>query len=67
MKGKALRKHSLHEKTAASFLLKLFICSNEGCHIVWLVYVCSSFFPTDQYFAGGSFKTRAFKPILQNT
>jgi len=27
MKGKALRKHSLHEKTAASFLLKLFISS----------------------------------------
>jgi len=25
MKGKALRKHSLHEKTAASVLLKLFI------------------------------------------
>ena len=24
MKGKALRKHSLHEKTAASVLLKLF-------------------------------------------
>jgi len=31
MKGKALRKHSLHEKTAASVLLKLFISSNE-CH-----------------------------------
>jgi len=29
MKGKALRKHSLHEKTAASVLLKLFIRSNE--------------------------------------
>ena len=28
MKGKALRKHSLHEKTAASVLLKLFISSN---------------------------------------
>ena len=27
MKGKALRKHSLHEKTAASVLLKLFISS----------------------------------------
>jgi len=25
MKGKALRKHNLHEKTAASVLLKLFI------------------------------------------
>jgi len=25
MKGKALRKHSLHEKTAASVLLKLFM------------------------------------------
>jgi len=29
MKGKALRKHSLHEKTAASVLLKPFISSNE--------------------------------------
>jgi len=29
MKGKALGKHSLHEKTAASVLLKLFISSNE--------------------------------------
>jgi len=29
MKGKALRNHSLHEKTAASVLLKLFISSNE--------------------------------------
>ena len=28
MKGKALRKHSLHEKTAASVLLKLFISFN---------------------------------------
>ena len=27
MKGKALRKHSLHEKTAASVLLKLLISS----------------------------------------
>ena len=31
MKGKALRKHSLHEKTAASVLLKLFISGNEWC------------------------------------
>ena len=29
MKGKALRKHSLYEKTAASVLLKLFISGNE--------------------------------------
>jgi len=29
MKGKALRKHSLHKKTAASVLLKPFISSNE--------------------------------------
>ena len=29
IKGKALRKHSLHEKTAASVLLKLFISGNE--------------------------------------
>ena len=27
--GKALRKHSMHEKTAASVLLKLFISGNE--------------------------------------
>jgi len=32
MKGKALRKHSMLEKTAASVLLKLFISSNEKCH-----------------------------------
>ena len=32
MKRKALRKHSLHEKTASSVLLKLFISSNEWCH-----------------------------------
>jgi len=29
MKGKAHRKHSPHEKTAASALLKLFISGNE--------------------------------------
>ena len=34
MKGKAFRKHSLHEKTAASVLLKLFISSNERCHSI---------------------------------
>ena len=28
-KGKALGKHSLHEKTAASVLLRLFISGNE--------------------------------------
>ena len=32
MKGKALRMHSLHEKTAASVLLKLLISSNEWCY-----------------------------------
>jgi len=32
MKGNALRKYSLHEKTAASDLLKLFISSNDWCH-----------------------------------
>jgi len=34
MKGKALRKHSLHEKTAASVLLKPFIifkCKQHAC------------------------------------
>ena len=30
MKEKALRKHSLHEKTAASVLLKPFISSNDN-------------------------------------
>ena len=29
MKGKVLRKHSLHDNTAASVLLKLFISGNE--------------------------------------
>jgi len=32
MKGKSLRKHSLHEKTAVSVLLKLFISGNEWWH-----------------------------------
>ena len=32
MKGKALRKHSLHEITAASVFLKPFISSIESCH-----------------------------------
>jgi len=32
MKGKALRKHNLHEKKTASVLLKLLISGNEGCH-----------------------------------
>jgi len=32
MKGIALRKHSMYEKTAASVLLKLFISSNEWCN-----------------------------------
>jgi len=32
MKRKSLMKHSLHEKTAASVLLKLFISRNEWCH-----------------------------------
>jgi len=33
MKGKALRNRSLHGKTAASALLKLFISGNEKCQI----------------------------------
>ena len=32
MKGKALKKHSQHDKNSASVLLKLFISDNEGCH-----------------------------------
>ena len=35
MKGKALRKHSLHEKTTASVLLKLFISSVKP----WKIFV----------------------------
>ena len=38
MKGKALRKHSLHEKTAASVLLKLFISGMNDYHK--LLYNC---------------------------
>ena len=35
MTGKAIRKHSLHEKTAASVLLKLFISSkNQPARVV---------------------------------
>jgi len=37
MKGKALRKHSLHKKTAASVLLRLFISGNEWCHTMLIV------------------------------
>jgi len=33
MKGKALRKHSLHGRKAASVLLKLFISGTERCYI----------------------------------
>jgi len=33
MKGKALRKHGLHQKTAASVLLKPFISGNETIFI----------------------------------
>jgi len=32
MKGMALRKHSLYEKTAASVLLKLFTSGYKGFH-----------------------------------
>jgi len=32
MKGKALEKQGLHEKIAASVLLKLLIRGNERCH-----------------------------------
>ena len=39
MKGKALRKHSLHEKTAASVILKLFISSNE-INVLNSFYLC---------------------------
>jgi len=33
MKGKALRKHSLHEKIAASVVLKLFISSSSAVSV----------------------------------
>jgi len=43
-KGKSLRKHSLHEKTAASVLLKPFISSNDPllnfCVSIKLVWIC---------------------------
>ena len=32
IKGKALRKHSLHGKKAALVLLKMFISGNESCY-----------------------------------
>jgi len=32
-KGKVLRKHIMHEKIAASVLLKLFMSGNERCHV----------------------------------
>ena len=38
MKGKALRKHSLHEKTAASVLLKLFISCNAWNIFIYTFY-----------------------------
>ena len=34
IKGKALRKHSLHGKKAASVLLKQFISGNKRCHTI---------------------------------
>jgi len=37
MEGKALRKHSLHEKTAASVLLKLFISSSDELYFIEMV------------------------------
>jgi len=40
MKGKALRKHSLHEKTAASVLLKPFISGNENTSENNIEYQC---------------------------
>jgi len=39
MKGNAVRKQSLHGKTAASVLLNLFISGNERCHTHVLVVV----------------------------
>jgi len=41
MKGKGLRKHSLHGKTAASVLLKLFISGNKRCHTTDAPYCMS--------------------------
>ena len=42
MKGKALRKHSLHGKIAASVLLKLFISGNKRCHTIDTLYTLKS-------------------------
>jgi len=49
MKGKALRKHSLHEKTAASVLLKLFANNLEQTNVIFMydvVYISMSLDPT---------------------
>jgi len=40
MKRKTLRKNSLHEKTAASVLFKLFISSNKWCHTTDALLFC---------------------------
>jgi len=42
MNGKALRKHSMHEKTAASVLLKLFM--------LMLMFTLSSYFKTQMMY-----------------
>jgi len=42
MKGKALRKHSLHEKTAASVLLKLFIYLHYVYEILYFSFYVMS-------------------------
>jgi len=42
------KKHSLHEKTAASVLLKLFISSND--HVSAHVYFAWTSFPSNKHF-----------------
>jgi len=43
MKGKALMKHSLHEKSAASVLLKLFIRSSAWAELHVLIVIQAYF------------------------
>ena len=42
MKVKALRKHRLHEKTAASVVLKPFINSNKWCSITVTLFISNT-------------------------
>jgi len=67
MKGKALRKHSLHEKTAASVLLKT-DCSLLRNRSVSQQYFCWEFMHLLFYFREKVFSISfAFQPLFQLT